>query len=129
MARNRNLVPKVNGIYYVFNDKMKIYSDNGKRITHGGHNVIITSINKKNNTARVKTITSLVEKNNNKKFNNKRLEDVENGNILIIPNNILNSKVLSGVKHNTQIVKISDLKRSDRGFKFPKRYSKLIHRK
>lgn len=129
MARNRNLNPKVNGIYYVFNDKMKIYSDNGKRILHGGHNVIVTSINRKNNTARVKTITSLVEKNNDKKFNNKRFEDVENGTILVLPKNILNSKVLSGINHNTQVVKISDIKSSDRGFKYPQRYSKLIHRK
>ena len=118
---------KVNGVYQVHNNDLHIKTNHGFR-----HNVIVTSINYKNKTARVKTITSL-EKRSSKKwfFTNGKLNDVRNGNILLIPKNQLHSHHLSGINHNSITVPLNKIhyKENHDTTIFPKRYMKLIHRK
>ena len=52
---------KINGVYQVHNDDLKISTNHGYK-----HDVIVTSINKKRKSARVKTITSLERRHKNK---------------------------------------------------------------
>lgn len=119
--------PKINGVYYVHDNHLKIADCSPKK----GHTVIITSINKSKRTARVKTITSIINKKHPNKFNDNKLLDVSNGNLLVIPIRELRSKHLSAVNHNTRTIKLNQLhyKSSSNNIRFPKRYAKLIHRK
>lgn len=120
--------PKVNGVYQVSDKDLKINSSN----PNSQHNVIITSINKKRKTARVKTITSLEKRIGNQyKFKNYKLNDVKKGNVIIVPRNQINTKLLSGINHNSKVVSLNKLhyKQPNDRTKFPKRYSGLIHKK
>ena len=121
--------PKVNGIYYVYNRNLGIKDSNGRKLTSGGHSVIVTSINKKKGTARVKTITSVIQHNDTTKFNNTKLSDVEKGNLLIIPNKKLGAIHLSAISHEGHTINLNNLLTSTMGFKFPNRYKNLINRK
>lgn len=119
--------PKVNGVYQAYDVDLRINLNNPSQ-----HDVIVTSIDKKRKTARVKTITSLEKRNNGQyRFKNNKLYDVRNGKILVVPRNQLKSSRLSGINHNSKIISLSKLhykEPNDRTI-FPKRYSKLIHKK
>ena len=52
---------KVNGVYQASNDDLKIKTNHGVK-----HDIIVCSINKKRKTARVKTITSLEVRKNDR---------------------------------------------------------------
>lgn len=119
---------KVNGIYYVTNRTLNIRGRSNNYLP-GGHSVIVTSINRKRGTARVKTITSVVNHENVNEFNNRKLNDVSSGNLLIIPIRSLNSRHLSAVNHKSITVKLDKLYESHSRLKYPKRYDRLIHRK
>lgn len=119
--------PKVNGVYQVSDVDLKINPKNPKK-----HTVIITSINKKNKTCRVKTVTSLEDKKDGKYlFRNNQLDNVRNGNILVIPKTQLGTKKLSGINHNGITVRLDKLYYKEPGdnTRFPKRYHSLIHKK
>lgn len=119
--------PKVNGVYQAYDVDLKINLNNPSQ-----HDVIVTSIDTKRKIARVKTITSLEKRINGFwKFKNKKLYDVRNGNIIVIPKNQLKSSKLSGINHNSRTIKLSKLYYKEPNDKtiFPKRYSKLIHKK
>ena len=129
MAITTNKVdkPKVNGVYQAYDVDLKINLNNPLQ-----HNVIITSINKKRKSARVKTITSLEKKVGNQyRFKNRKLSDVKRGNILVIPRSQLKSKYLSGINHNGITISLNKLyyKEPNDRTCFPNRYHKLIHRK
>ena len=127
ITTNKAVNVKVNGVYQAYDTDLKINLN-----CPGQHDVIVTSINKKNNTARVKTITSLERKvGNNYKFKNKKLDDVKKGNIIVIPRTQLKSKLLSGINHNGITISLSKLyyKQPNDDTIFPKRYKKLIKRK
>ena len=118
---------KVNGVYQVHNDDLKILTNYGYK-----HDVIVTSINSKRKTARVKTITSLERRKNNKwYFTNGKLDDVRSGKILLIPVSQFKTKHLSGVNHNSKVVPLEKIhyKESNDKTKFPNRYKFLIHKK
>lgn len=119
--------PKINGVYQVDDRVLGINTFISKQ-----HNVIVTAIDKNNNKVKVKTITSL-EKKKNKDwiFKNKKLTDVRNGNILVIPKVSFKTKVLSGVNHNEIEIDIDKLHYKEPGDKtmFPSRYHDLIHKK
>lgn len=120
--------PKVNGVYQVSDRDLRINGNN----PNSQHNVIVTSIDKKRKIARVKTITSLEKRDNGRyRFKNNKLYDVRNGNILVIPKNQLKSSRLSGINHNSKVVKLDKIhyKNDNDRTIFPKRYIKLIHRK
>lgn len=121
--------PKVNGIYYVSNKDLRLKNKNGYSILRGGHSVIVTSIDKKRRLARVKTITSVVEHSDFTKFNNRKLKDVADGNLLIIPIKMMNTKHLSAINHFGITIPLSKLQVSNNDFRFPNRYKNLIHRK
>ncbi|MGM9858935.1 MAG: hypothetical protein ACI311_06795 [Bacilli bacterium] len=118
---------KVNGVYQVHNDDLKILTSHGYK-----HDVIVTSINKKRKTARVKTITSLERRKNNKWFfTSGKLDDVRSGKILLIPINQFKTKHLSGINHNSKVVPLEKIhyKEINDKTKFPNRYKFLIHKK
>lgn len=134
MAITTNVVKnhKINGVYQVADKDLKINGNN----PNSQHNIIITSIDKKHKTARVKTITSLesttiINGHRQRVFKNRKLADVRNGNILPIPKRQLRSKHYSGINHSTKIVSLNKIhykQPNDRTI-FPKRYNDLIHRK
>lgn len=118
---------KVNGVYQVSNSDLKITTNHGNQ-----HDVIVCSVNKKRKTARVKTITSLETRfKGNYYFNNGKLSDLRNGNILLIPNTQLHSSHLSGINHNAKVVPLNKIyyKEPKDKTRFPKRYADLIKRK
>ncbi|MCH5179930.1 MAG: hypothetical protein J1F32_01795 [Erysipelotrichales bacterium] len=120
--------PKVNGVYQVSDIDLRINGNN----PNSQHDVIITSIDKKRNIARVKTITSLESRHRNQySFKNRKLDDVKNGNILLIPRNQLNSRLLSGINHKGITISLNKLhyKEPNDMTRFPKRYINLIKRK
>lgn len=119
--------PKVNGVYQVSDVDLRINSRNPKQ-----HNVIVTSINKKNKTCRVKTVTSLEDEKDGKYFfRNRQLDNVRDGNILVIPKPQLGTKRLSGINHNGITVGLDKLHYKEPGdnTRFPNRYHNLIHKK
>lgn len=125
--------PKVNAVYSVSNNDLGIVTIHGV-----DHNVVVTSINKKRGIAYVKTITSLENRVFDKyskkyvyKFINKKLTDVRNGNILVVPKNVMRTQHLSGIVHDIKIVPLSKLnyKHSNDTTVFPNRYKQLIKRK
>ena len=84
------------------------------------------------NKVKVKTITSLESrKNKTWLFKNKKLKDVKNGNIIVIPKVSFKTKVLSGINHNEIEIDIDKLHYKEPGDKtmFPNRYHNLIHKK
>lgn len=120
--------PKVNGVYQASDKDLRINGNN----PNSQHNVIITSIDKKRKTARVKTITSLETRRNGVwYFKNYKLYDVRNGNILIIPKSQLKSSRLSGINHNSKVISLKKLhyKQPNDRTKYPNRYNDLIHKK
>lgn len=120
---------KKNEIYYASNEDLKIRDSQGN-IIPGGHNVIVTSVNNKKGTCRVKTITSLEEKVNGQwKFKQNKLRDVREGKILVVPKNQIRTHHLSGINHSSKSLKQSKLRNNTTSSKFPKRYEKLIHKK
>lgn len=116
--------PKVNGIYYAINKDMKLKDKNGNLIWNDCHCVIVTSNNKSKKTAEVKTITLVVKLSNVNKFNNDKLSDIVNGNLLIIPVKQLNSRHLSAVNQKNSTFKLNQLLDSTMGFKFSSCYKK-----
>ena len=118
---------KINGVYQVHNDDLKISTNHGYK-----HDVIVTSINKKRKSARVKTITSLERRHKNKWFfTNGKLDDVRNGSILLIPKVQLKSAHLSGINHKSITVPLKKIhyKENNDHTIFPNRYKNLIHNK
>lgn len=119
--------PKINGVYQAYDKDLKINLNNPNQ-----HNVIVLSINNKTNTARVKTITSL-EKRYKKKmvFKNNKLNDVRNGNILVIPKKVFRTKKLSGVNHSIKKISLDKLYYKEPGDNtfISKRYVDLINKK
>ena len=119
--------PKINGVYQAYDKDLKINLNNPKQ-----HNVIVLSINDKTNTARVKTITSLERKKVGKWFfKNGKLDDVKDGNILVIPKKIFRTKKLSGINHDIITISLNKLyykEQTDNTY-VPKRYINLIRRK
>lgn len=121
--------PKGDHIYYVSNKYLKIQRKDGSTMP-GGHDVIVLSINKKNNTARVKTITSLEhETSKGIRYDFRALDKAKKGEILPIPIKDLNSSHYSGINHRPIIVSVDRLNKSMYSNRFPRRYKKLIHRK
>ena len=120
---------KVDNIYFVSNKNLKIHRKDGS-IMPGGHDVIVTSINKSNNTARVKTITSLEHEAKGKyKFDFKSLNKAKDGEILPIPIKEIKSKHYSGINHDSKVVSLSKIDKSKSKYRFPRRYKDLIHKK
>ena len=122
--------PKVNGVYFAYDNHLKI----GNRSSTDGHLVIVTSINRKKNTARVKTVTSLEDYDSRTRrwrYRLGRLDDVKNGKLLPIPIREFGTSKFSAVDHNTRVVKLNQLhyKSPYNHTRFPNRYEKLIHRK
>lgn len=105
--------------------------DLGLTNTNRSHDVIVTSVNKRKKTCRVKTITSLEYQDNNGewKFINRKLSDVREGNILLIPKEQIKTHHLSGINHNSKTIKINKLYFTENETKFPRRYKHLIHKK
>jgi len=64
-------------------------------------------------------------------FKNGKLNDVKYGNILLIPKTKFNTRVLSGINHNSITLKLDQLyyKEPNGNTVFPKRYHNLIHKK
>lgn len=121
---------KINGVYYAYDNHLKV----GNKSPKSGHTILVTSINKKRKTARVKTITILGKYDSNKQkwiYKYDKIDDVCKGNILAIPINQLKSKNFSGIHHNSRTIKLDQIHYKNRTNKtiFPKRYSKLIHKK
>lgn len=123
--------PKVNGVYQVSN----VYLGTGKHSR--AHNVIIASINKKNNTAKVRTITSAeyykMDESGNIIYNfaNNKLDLVKNGDIIIIPKKHFKTKYLSGVYKKTIEVPLNKIHYKEPKDKtiFPTIYKKVIRKK
>lgn len=121
--------PKIDHIYYVSNEALKIKKKDGTALP-GGHDVIVMSVNKKRNTARVKTITSLEHETKlGMRYDFDALSAAKKGELLPIPINELHSQHYSGIDHRTKTVPISKLNVHYKKYRFPKRYKKLIHRK
>ena len=95
------------------------------------HDVIVLSVNKRRKTCKVKTITSLEYQDNNGqwKFINSKLTDVRDGNILPIPKDQIRTHHLSGINHDSKIIKTNKLYFTNTGTKFPRRYKHLIAKK
>lgn len=102
--------------------------DLGLTNTNQPHDVIVTSVNKRKKTCIVKTITSL-ENNNQTGFLQHKLNDVRNGDILVVPQDQIKTKHLSGIDHRYKKVKINRLYFSNTGTIFPRRYKHLIYKK
>lgn len=120
---------KVDKIYFVSNKDLGIKKRNGSSMPCG-HDVIVTSINKSNNTARVKTITSLEhETHKGKIFDTPSLIKASNGEILPIPIKEIKTKHYSGISHDSKVVSLSKINKSFSKYRFPRRYKDLIHRK
>lgn len=121
--------PKVDHIYYVTNKDLKIKRKDGSAMP-GGHDVIVLAINKKRNTVRVKTITSLEYKTTKgMRYDFSALNAAKNGDVLPIPIKELNSRHYSAINHRTITVPVNTLSASKNSHRFPRRYKKLIHRK
>lgn len=100
--------PKVNGVYFAYDNDLKIANNSPT----SGHTIIVTSINKKRKTARVKTITTLGEYSKKKKkwiYNFDKIDEVRKGNILAIPYKKLKAKNFSGVHHNSRTIKLNQI--------------------
>ena len=69
--------------------------------------------------------------NNRWYFKNGKLDDVRNGNILVIPKNELSSRVLSGVNHSELTISLDKLHYKEAGDNtvVPRRYRRFIHRR
>lgn len=120
--------PKINGVYFAYDSNLKV----ANKSPNNGHTIIVTSINKKRKTANVKTITTLGKYDNAKQkwiYRYDKIDEVRKGNILAIPVNQLKSKNFSGVHHNSRTIKLNQIHYKNNGILFPKRYSKLIHKK
>lgn len=115
--------------------KNKIYHADDKDLgirnkKSNSHDVIVVSVNKRNKTCKVKTITSLETKNNKKRaFKNSKLKDVRIGKITVIPRTELNTKVLSGVNNSILTIKTNKLYYSKSNLVFPRRYKHIINSK
>lgn len=119
--------PKVNGVYQVSDVDLRINSRFSDK-----HTVIVTSINKKNKTCRVKTVTSLEDKKDGRYvFRNSQLENVKDGKVLVIPKTQFKTKKLSGINHIGITVGLDKLHYKEPGdnTRFPNRYHNLIHKK
>jgi len=122
--------PKVNGVYFAFDDALKVANNSPK----SGHTIIVTSINKKRKTANVKTITTIGKYDDEKKswfYNFSKVDELRKGNILAIPYKELKAKNFSGIHHDSRTIKLDQIyyKTRNNTTRFPARYSKLIHRK
>lgn len=102
--------------------------DLGLTNTKQPHDVIVTSVNKRRKTCKVKTITSL-ENRNQTGFLQHKLNDVRSGNILVIPKDQIKTKHLSGIDHRSKTIKFKRLYFSNTGTIFPRRYKYLIYKK
>lgn len=119
----------VGKVYRADNKDLKIYSRNGNYMP-GSHDVIVVSVNKRNNTCKVKTITSLERKYKGEYlFIAKKLPDVRNGKILVVPIKDIHTDHLSGVNHNTKEIKINKLYFTNTKAVFPRRYKHLVFKK
>ena len=119
--------------------KNKIYradaNDLGLTHTNKPHDVIVVSVNKRKKKCKVKTITSLEKEiidqygNKRKAFMNHKLDDVRDGNILVIPQKLINTHHLSGINQKELTIKTNKMYLSTTGTKFPRRYKHLINKK
>ena len=101
--------------------------DLGLKNTKQPHDVIVISINYRKKTCQVKTITSLEEEYKGKMvFQNRKLDKVRNGEIIVIPQNDFNTHKLCGVNNKLITIKISKLYLSTTGTTFPRRFKQLI---
>ena len=124
---------KIFGVYQANDKILRIHNRNPNE----QHNIIVTSIKRKNKTARVKTITSLerlsTDRYGNQRytFMNHKLDDVRDGNILVIAQKLINTHHLSGINHRGITIKLNQIhyKEPNDNTRFPKRYKKLIIRK
>ena len=94
------------------------------------HDVIVTSYNRFNKECIVRTVTSLEKTNDNgvQVFKNHNLDAVRNGDMIVIPRNQINTKVLSGVYKKPIKIKYNKLTPSKSGATAPKQYKKIIKR-
>ena len=125
--------------YLKYAIKNKIYradaNDLGLTNTNKPHDVIVVSVNKRAKKCKVKTITSLEKDitdqqgNKRKVFMNHKLDDVRDGNILVIPQKLINTQHLSGINHKELTIKTNKMYLSTTGTKFPRRYKHLINKK
>lgn len=119
----------VGEVYHADNRDLNIWNENGK-IRRGSHDVIVVSVNKRKNTCKVKTITSLERKYDGKNvFIEKKLPNVRNGKILVIPIKDIHTKHLSGIYHDEKEIKVDKLYKSNSGVVFPRRYKYLVYKK
>ena len=90
---------KKDKIYRANNEDLNIRYRNGELVP-GWHDLIIVSVNKRTKNCKVKTITSL-EKEVNRRlyFKNNKLDDVRDGNIIVIPKIIALTPIF-GIKQN-----------------------------
>ena len=119
--------------------KNKIYradaNDLGLTHTNKLHDVIVVSVNKRKKKCKVKTIIFLEKDiidqygNKRKVFMNHKLDDVRDGNLLVIPQKLINTHHLSGINHKELTIKKNKMYLSTTGTKFPRRYKHLINKK
>lgn len=96
----------------------------------GGHSCVVTSVNRKRRTARVKTITSLEHLFNGvMKWDFKSLSKARKGELLPIPKDALRSHHYSGIDHRAKTVRWTDIRQNTKSYRYPMRYDKLIMRK
>ncbi|MEG2610064.1 MAG: hypothetical protein RSA91_05265 [Bacilli bacterium] len=123
----------VNGVYQVSNADLHIHATHGRK-----HDVVVCSIDKKNNTAIVKTITSLERSEINEKtgkrgykFIHKKLSDVRSGEILPIAKIYLKTNHYSGIDHRQKKVALDKIHYKEPKDKtvFPWRFKDLIKNK
>ncbi|MBR2506654.1 MAG: hypothetical protein IKB70_07035 [Bacilli bacterium] len=115
------------GCYSASNKDLKIKDRAGKPMK-GEHDVFVVSKSSKKGYVKVKTITSLenVKKDGTSEFHNSALSDVKSGKIIPIPDKQINSQKLSGIYKKGIWIHKSKLFKSNRNFKFPKKYKSLI---
>ena len=96
----------------------------------GGHSCVVTRVNRKSRTARVKTITSLEHYSGGKRYwDDHSLNQARKGELLPIPKDALRSHHYSGIDHRAKTVRWVDIRQNTKSYRYPMRYDKLIMRK
>lgn len=113
------------GCYSASNKDLGIKDRNGK-LMEGSHDVFVVSKASRKGFVKVKTITSLENKNTGTIQYNSLL-NIKNGRIVAIPDKELNSDRLSGVHRKPVWIHKSKLFKSKFGFKYPRKYNSLIN--
>ena len=131
MCRNLTTLFKINKnkTYYVKN------SDLGLDTKVPGHEVLISKISRDKKRVYVQTITSLEgqpSKDGTRSLKSSRkniIEEIHNGDIIVIPKEYLKTPKLSGVYKQGIWVDIDKLQPSKFNTQYPKIYRKILNKK